>query len=240
MRKIDFDNGEYYHIYNRGVSKQNIFVDEKDYWKFFDCLRDLNNTTYYGERLNVLGLSKHSKRELESSDFKQLNSFLKQKNNVVDLISYSFSPNHFHLILKQQADRGISNFMQKVGLSMTKFFNKKYGHSGHIFQGPFKAIHIDSNEYFLWLLGYVNGNVEIHGLDKTESYSWSSYRAMLKELGSFQRNELSSLSGLSVLSGLDIVFSQFGSENEFKKFVQRVIIESRIKKEMEKYFLEDL
>jgi len=133
-------------------------------------------------------------------------------------------------------NKGISNFMHKLGTSYPNYFNKKYKRSGALFQGAYKIIHIDNNNYLLWLLGYVNGNIEIHGLDNAENYSWSSYQAIKKLLGNFDREKLSEL---SVLSGLEeIVLPQFKSENEFKSFVEEVIKESRTKKEMQKYILE--
>jgi len=247
MREISFTNGEYYHIYNRGVDKRIIFLDNQDYWKFFDDLRDFNNNSAYEERLAVLGVSKDNPKPPSGFDFKALGAFLEQQEKVVDVISYTINPNHFHLIVKQLVDNGISNFMRKVGLGYTNYFNKKNERSGALFQGAYKAIHIDTNDYLLWLLGYVNGNIEIHGLKKADEYSWSSYRAIKKALGGFglgleiESKPPSGFSNLSVLSGLeDIILSQFRNEDEFKNFVDQVIAESRLKKEMKKYLLEDL
>jgi len=237
-QNIILSTGEYYHVYNRGVDKRQIFMDKEDNWKFFDCLRDLNNETFYEERLVALGLSTHSCKELDSLQFKELGAFLKEKNSMVDVVSYSLNPNHFHLILKQLQDGGISKFMQKMSTSFTNYFNKKYERSGALFQGNFKRIHIDSEEYLLWLLGYVNGNIEIHGLNKASNYTWSSFQAICKELDSFHNGGGSLLSNLSVLSGLDIIFSQFKSQEEFKNFVMQIIKESRENKKMKEYLLE--
>ncbi|MCX6789153.1 MAG: transposase [Candidatus Gribaldobacteria bacterium] len=233
MRDINFVNGEYYHIYNRGVDRREVFLDEKDYWKFFDCMRDFNNKTYYEDRLSALGLSKKSVRVLHSDDFKRLGSFLKEQEKVVNNVSYNLIPNHFHFILQQLQDNGISNFMHKLGLSYTGCFNKNNDRSGALFQGTYKAVHIDNERYLLWLIGYVNGNIEIHGLGKASDYPWSSYRAICKELSSLQ------LSNLSVLSGLDIIKSQFASIEQFEEFVKMVIEDSRKNKEMRKYLLDD-
>lgn len=244
MRKIVFATNEYYHIYNRGVDKRDVFLDEKDYWKFFNDLRDFNNRTYYEERLQALGYSKDIPKEPGSLDFRGLRSFLAEQDKIVEIISYGFLTNHFHLIIKQLAEKGISIFMHKVGLSITNYLNKKYERSGHIFQGPFKAVHIDSNDYLVWLVGYVNGNAEIHGLSEAGSYNWSSYRALLekksKELGSLGKpKEPGSLgSSFSLLSGADIILSQFKTVEELKSFIQTVIQESKTKKEMKKYLLE--
>ncbi len=238
VQNITLSTGEYYHIYNRGVDKRQIFIDKEDHWKFFDCLRDLNNETYYEDRLGILGISKNSIRDLTSYDFKRLGGFLKEQNKLVDVVSYSLNPNHFHLILKQLQDEGISNFMQKVSTSFTNDFNKKYDRSGTLFQGRFKRIHIDNEQCLLWLLGYVNGNIEIHGLSKASDYPWSSLQAIWKEFNSFRESGKSCLSNLSVLSGLDIIFSKFSSAEEFKDFIKQVIIESRTKKGIEQYLLE--
>lgn len=237
-QKIVFANGEYYHAYNRGVDKKIIFFDEEDFWKFFNCLRDLNNETYYEERLGVLGISKNSIRPLKSSDFKELSGFIQGQEKLVEIVSYSLGPNHFHLILKQLKDKGISIFMHRVSTSYTNYFNKKYERSGVLFQGVFQKIHIDNEKYLLWLIGYVNGNIEIHGLGKASEYPWSSYQAIRKELRSFLKKEASGLSNLSVLSGLEVVLSQFSSAEQFDEFVKMVIDESRTKKEMRKFLLE--
>ncbi len=234
-QNIILENGEYYHVYNRGSDKRIVFLDEEDFWKFFDCLRDLNNETYYEERLGALGISPRSRKELNSLQFKELGNFIQRQEKLVEIISYSFGPNHFHLILMQLKDRGISIFMQRVGTSYTNYFNKKYKRSGVLFQGAFKKIHINNEKYLLWLLGYVNGNIEIHGVNKAGDYNWSSYRAICKEFHS-----LHSLSNLSVLSGLDIIFSQFSSVEQFEEFVKMVIEESKINKQMKEYLLEDI
>jgi putative transposase len=130
--------------------------------------------------------------------------------------------------------------MHKVGTSFTNFINKKYNRSGSLFQGPYKAIHIDTNDYLLWLSGYVNGNAEIHGIADAEKYQWSSYGHFLgvkKDelitdekivLGQFQELKLKELS--SLMEG----------RREYKKFVKVVIKESRKRKDIEKYLIEKI
>lgn len=67
-------------------------------------------------------------------------------------------PNHFHLILRQKAERGISIFLQRLSVSFSMYFNLKYDHSGTIFQGRFQSRHIDSDPYFKWIFSYVHLN----------------------------------------------------------------------------------
>ena len=244
MRDIIFENGEYYHIFNRGVDKRETFIDDKDFWKFFDCLRDFNNSTYYLDRLGALGISKNSMRELHSDDFKRLGSFLRGQGRVVDIVSYNLIANHFHILAKQLQDSGISNLMHKVSLSYTNYFNKKHKRSGALFQGTYKAVHIGSEQYLLRLIGYINGNIEIHNPSiKAIEYSWSSYQAIRNALSSFRLSQDSAeLSNLSVLSGLDTILSQFANIEQLDEFIKMITKESRenkkISKEMEKYFLD--
>ena len=244
MRKISFLNNEYCHIFNRGVDKRQIFLDDEDYWKFFDCVRDFNNDTEYEERLNVLGLNRHTAigTELSSVHFRKLGDFLEKQEKIVDVPSYIFNPNHFHFILKQLRHEGISNFMHKIGTSYTNYFNKKYERSGALFQGPFKAIPIIDDEYFLWLIGYVNGNSEIHNIAAAGDYSWSSYAALCKELSSVQHQQ--ERSNLSLLSGTEAILERFKNVEEFQVFVEKVIQESREEKRknkrIKKYLLERL
>lgn len=218
MRKIQFVNGEYYHVYNRSVEERQLFEIEGDYLRFLRGLKDFNNKSFYEER----------KKIIDSRGFKELSSFLTGQDKVVSVLSHSLIPNHYHFILKQIVDGGISKFMHKLGTSYTNFFNKKFGRSGSLFQGPFKAIHINTNEYLLWLFGYVNGNIEIHKIAEAETYKWSSYRYFL----GLEKNE--------VLDDKNIILSQFSTLEELKNFVKMVIEESRKRKDLEKYLLEKL
>lgn len=225
MRKIQFVNGEYYHIYNRSVENLPIFQDEEDYLKFKRGLKDFNNKSYYEERAVMV----------RKYGLKELSSFLEKVEKIVEIVCYCLLPTHFHLILKQLMTNGIPKFLHKIGTSFTNFINKKYGRSGSLFQGPYKAIHIDNNDYLLWLSGYVNGNPEIHGIAEAESYQWSSYGYFL----GVKKDEL--------ITDREIILRQFKELSslkeegqEYKKFVQVVIEESQKRKDLEKYLLEKL
>lgn len=220
MRKIQFGNGEYYHIYNRGVDKRTIFLDEADYLKFLRSLRDFNNQSYYEERAAMV----------RKYGLKELSSFLAKVEKVSEIICYCLIPNHFHLILKQLVTNGIPNFLHKLGTSFTNFFNKKNNRSGSLFAGPYKAIHIDNNDYLLWLSGYVNGNAQIHGIVEAENYKWSSYGTFL----GLEKNEF--ITDKIILSQ----FNKLEKYKEYKKFVQIVIKESKARKDLEKYLLEEI
>jgi len=208
MRKIQLVNGEYYHIYNRGVDKRQIFLNEKDYDKFYSTLREVNNELSY------------LKRRFHKSDL----SFFDRQEHLVQIVAYSLLPNHFHLLLKQLKDKGIEKFVHKLCTSYATYFNKKYDRSGFLFQGPYKAIRVNDNRYLVWLSAYINGNVEIHGINKCFYYRWSSLQYFLG-----QRD-------IDIVEGDDIILSQFNNLKDYRKFVERVVKESKEIKDMRREY----
>jgi putative transposase len=221
MRGIKFTNGEYYHIYNRAVADSLLFREDEDYKIFKKCLRDFNNKSYYEERAFMA-----------RKNIKELNSFLAGLKKIVVINAYNLLPNHYHLILKQLTDDGISKFLHKIGYSYTNFINKKYNRSGRLFQGTYKAIHIDNDDYLLWLSAYINGNSQIHKIADTEDYPWTSYGFFLgKKLDDLVTDKDIILDHFSGVQGLNPAI-------EYKKFVKMVIKESRNKKDIDKYLIE--
>ena len=171
MRKTPFISGEYYHIYNRGVDKRVTFMDEDDIQRFYDSMKEFNvlepiGSIYENSFAKKLG-SSTSKSERDAL--------------LVGLTAYCANPNHFHLILKQEAEKGIEKFMHRIGTGYTKYFNNKYKRGGALFQGRFKSVHIDSNEYLLHVSAYVNLNDRVHQLGSPTSKlvrsrsSWGEY-----------------------------------------------------------------
>ena len=142
--------GEWYHVYNRGAHKQAIFTCPEDYDRFQILLYLLNTmlpivmrdilADYSGQPLTDLYLCEPSDRSL------------------VDILGYTLMPNHFHLILRQRSKDGISRFMKKLCTAYSMYFNEKYEHSGCIFQGRYKAKHLDSEAYFRYIFAYVHLN----------------------------------------------------------------------------------
>lgn len=152
MRKEEFANGEFYHIFNRGVDKREIFSDIFDSKRFFQGMDEFNSVQPIGSIYE--------------------NSFLKDKNKnkteskkLVNFVCYCLNPNHYHFMLEQLADDGIEKFMHRLGVGYTKYFNAKHRRTGSLFQGNFKAVHVDSNEYLLRLSVYINLNYKVHKLE---------------------------------------------------------------------------
>lgn len=151
-RKISFINNNYYHIYNRGVDKRDIFMDKGDLNYFFNRLIDLNSN----HSSNIINMQrKHMQGGVAGSE----------GNKLVSIVAYCLLPNHFHLLLKQESDDGVSKFMQKLGTSYTVFFNKKYDRSGPLFAGKFKAKILDGGLAKPTVSAYINTNYKHHHLD---------------------------------------------------------------------------
>lgn len=218
MRKMNFANGEYYHIFNRGVDKRNIFANHEDYARFFQSVDEFNS-------INPIGsIYENSFRKNGNQVSRKTPINIKKK--LVGVICYCFNPNHYHFILKQLADRGIEKFMHKLGVGYTKYFNQKHDRSGVLFQGAFKAIHIDSNEYLLHLSAYVNLNNLVHKLGNSVSKSsWNEYMKLEggKTVDFCEKNA---------------VLSQFRSTRDYKEFAEESLIGIKKRKDLEKLFME--
>jgi len=183
MRRTQFVNGEFYHVYNRGVEKRDIFIDEQDYFRAIHALYVFNDTNSH----------LHLAREIVRGPTSTISRETKppQRDLLVDIIAYCLMPNHYHLFLQQRQKDGIAKFMQKLGTGYTMYFNKRYERSGVLFQGKFKSILVNKEKYFLTLLNYMHLNpVDLIQSDWKEEgiknwqkvhkfleeYRWSSYR----------------------------------------------------------------
>jgi len=155
MRKIKFEQEKFYHLYDRGVEKRNIFNNDSDKWRFIQGLFLFNNED---DSFRVLyEIDRENKGRI---NFNLLKDFVdnNQKNRkpLVRIMADCLMPNHYHLLVEEIQENGISRFMQKLGTGYVKYFNKKYDRVGSLFQGPFKATTIENDIHLQYLLVYVN------------------------------------------------------------------------------------
>lgn len=141
-RKTVFAPGEYYHVYNRGVEKRNVFTTDEDRKRFQRLLYLCNGEKPIIYRL-VQGLTLY-------------NTDVGKRLTAVG--AYVLMPNHFHLLLKETKEGGISGFLQKLTTGYAMYFNKKYDRVGPLFQGAFKAEHANKDEYLKYLFAYIHLN----------------------------------------------------------------------------------
>lgn len=169
---------EIYHLINRGTDSRIIFKNTQDYERFLLTLLECNN-------VNNLYNVKHRNRRhnKETINTKEIQRF-------VEILCISLLPNHFHIVVKQLVDGGISKLMQRVGNSYTKYFNIKNSRKGSLFMSRYKSVHVNTDTQIRHLITYVhanpldlitpewrNGEIQNHKKAKEflENYKWSSY-----------------------------------------------------------------
>jgi len=141
VRKTSFSSGEYYHLYNRGNSKQAIFLDAQDYNYF----------------LKILFVGNSEKAISNIGRIADVYS-VERGQTLISIGAYCLMPNHFHLFIKAKDETSISKCMLKVGTSYAMYFNKKYKRTGALFEGKYKATHISEDTYFQYLFAYIHLN----------------------------------------------------------------------------------
>lgn len=154
--------GNYYHIYNRGVEKRNIFMDKRDYDRFLETL------DYYRKTPLLMKLSDFRRGVIRHKK-------IDNQTEIVRIFCYCLMPNHFHLLIQQLGAEGITQFMRKIADSYTKYFNTKHERVGPLLQGKFKAKLIESDEYLLQLSKYIHRNSFPLPMWEGKSYPYSSY-----------------------------------------------------------------
>ena len=150
LRKDPFITGEYYHLYNRGIDKRVIFKSKKDYERFIMLLYIANTQTESFRLDNLINQQHKTFNEILVLDRGEL---------IISIGAWSLMTNHFHLIVRQEIDGGITKFMRKLGVGYSMFFNIKYERAGALFGGLFKSklIGVDDN-YMRQLFGYIHIN----------------------------------------------------------------------------------
>ena len=202
-RKIPLVNNEIYHVLNKGISLQPTFLTKRDYQ------RALQTIFYYQNQKPPLKYSRFlslSNKQRETI----LDNLRKQKLIFVEIIAFCLMPNHFHFLLKQVANRGISKFISNFTNSYTRYFNTKNKREGALFKGKFKSVRIESDEQLLHVSRYTHLNpyssYVIKTLEELENYPYSSLPEYLQRSpkGSCQK---------------EIILDQFKNLNSYKNFV---------------------
>jgi putative transposase len=192
-RKYPFSVGTIYHVYNRGVAKNAICLEDADYWRFLQGLCLFNDTKSTNRILFDL------KRWRGGLNLKVLRDYVtapeNERNKLVRLLAYCVMDNHYHLLVEEICEGGITQFMQKFGTGYVNFFNEKYDRVGPLFQGRFKNVLVDDDLYLQYLLVYINvlnpasfvvPNWKEEGISNIEEvlryaqeYRWSSHQDYL-------------------------------------------------------------
>lgn len=159
--KIYAENA-YYHVYNRGVEKRDIFLDDQDYRTFLHLLKIyLSPPDKSAPALTRSNLVRPRPAQSISEEVK--------------LIACCLMPNHFHLLLKQHSRDGMVKLMRRIATTYVMYFNERYQREGALFQGTYKAIGIDYEYYLLHLSRYIHLNPQALTRSNLVSYPYSSY-----------------------------------------------------------------
>jgi putative transposase len=206
MRRDNLAPGEYFHLFNRGNNKQDIFYDQKDWARFLFII------LYLQSPLSFNNMGRQTSHFVESRAF-NISDAIKQQvldNRFVELINFTLMPNHFHLTLLEIIEGGISKYMQKILTAYSKYFNTKYQKIGHLFQGPYKAVRVESNEQLLYLSTYIHRNPrDISGWEgKEDSFPWSSYQDYIN------------LDRWGNLLKKGIILDQFANKADYRNYVE--------------------
>lgn len=170
-----------YHVYNRGVERRLIFLDEQDHYVFL-------------KRLELM-LCDREGMDRKDLPLQPVKSFYGE----VELQAFCLMPNHFHLLLHQNSDTGVAEFMRTLSTSYTMYFNKRYERDGSLFQGRYKARLVNNDAYRLHISRYIHLNPLALGRDieryeysslryySTQDMAWLNTERVLEDFGSYEK-----------------------------------------------------
>lgn len=147
-RETPFAENEHYHIYSRGVEKRKIFLNTKDYNRFIALLYIMNQDAPF----RMDNFLRNNQNHL-GNIFKE-----EREKTLVSILGYCLMPNHFHLILHEHKENGISKFMGKLLTAYSMYFNTKYERSGPLFTHPFRSEHINNESQYMYIFSYLHLN----------------------------------------------------------------------------------
>lgn len=201
MRKVPLVTDATYHICNRGVNKAPIFFYEEDYSRLF------LTAIHYRTKSSKFSYNKLQERIEKRNDPGSENLELTKMLPKVQILAYCFMPNHFHFLIKQLVDGGVTWYMQHVINSYVHYINTKYKRVGPLLQGRFRNVHVESDEQLLHVNRYIHLNPLVASVvSDLNDYHWSSYR-----------NYLSGLN--DNLCDTSPILKHFASRQDYKRFI---------------------
>lgn len=228
IRVEPFTVGNYIHVYNRGNRKQEIVRKPKDWWHFLEILFYLNDEYVPHmpfETLKRLGVLNDTEGVKPLQAFTWPEEWPKRKP-LVKILAFALMENHYHLLLKEIKEGGVSKFMQRLGNGMTNYFNTKYEEVGTLFQGSYKARLIIEEMYLKDLSVYIQvknpferypGGLRkaIHEFDKAYEFAVTDpYNSLADYAG--KRN--------SPIIDKDILGKLFKTPKEYREFARDAML----------------
>lgn len=175
-RTLPLVTGEVYHIFNRGIHRQPTFTNKGEYLRAIDALR------FYKTVRPPVKLSRLLQLPREKRD--EVKQIMKKQDSNVTIYSYTLMPNHFHLLIKQEVDGGISRYLGNFQNSYTRYFNTSHEIDGSLFLDQFKAVLVETDEQLIHVARYIHLNPYaahiVKSLNDLKNYEWSSFSDYLK------------------------------------------------------------
>ena len=200
-RNIPFVTNQVYHVFNRSIASQSIFIDRRDYKRILDLIN------YYRFKKPPLRFSHYNRLPKEQkADYEK--SFMINQNPMLEILAYCIMPNHVHFLLRPKIDNSISDFMRNLQNGYSKYFNTKRERTGSLFQFMFKAVRIETDEQLVHVSRYIHLNPVtsyILKVENLEQYKWSSFKDYVFDMNSFVSKEM--------------ILGRFKSPQKYKKFV---------------------
>lgn len=202
-RLIPLVTNEIYHIFNRGIASQPIFLDKRDYTRALDTFFYYQNVEPPVKYSRFLSLSLSERSSL-------LEELRKKQYFLVEIIAYCLMPNHFHALMRQREDDGISKFVSNFTNSYTRFFNTKRERRGPLFEGKFKSVRIENDEQLMHVSRYIHLNpytgFVVKTLQELKDYPYFSFQEYINKV------KLS-------FCVKDVVLTNFENKDSYKEFV---------------------
>jgi len=236
MRKEPFTTGDFIHVFNRGNRKMLIVHNDSDKWRFLKVLRFLNDKYSPPNIFREIEISVNNGKSRQFERPKNWPS----SQPLVKILSFCLMPNHYHLLLKEVIDGGISKFMHRLSTSFTNYSNIKYDEVGSLFQGNYRAKLIKEERYLQYVDVYIQvfNFFELYpgGLEKATKEFDKAFDFILESpfcsLGeSFGRRKLN-------IIDRDILAGTFEDLKEYKEFARELIIYHNIRKDINKYTID--
>ncbi|MEK7160143.1 MAG: transposase [Patescibacteria group bacterium] len=202
-RKLVFQNGSLYHIFNRGIERRTVFQDIREFRRALELI------SFYNHKNIPIRYSQFLQLSLEARD--NTLKKLSESERLVDVLAFCLMPNHFHFLFRQKTDNGISTFISNFTNSFTKYFNTKCQRLGPLFEGVFKAVFVESDEQLIHLSRYIHLNPVASSIvnnNQLVNYKWSSYSAYL----SLSKDN-------KIILDRETVLSFFKNSKQYEKFV---------------------
>ena len=209
-RLLPLVEGQIYHVFNRGIDHRPTFADK------LELKRAAAVSDHYRFVNPRLRFSKLLKLSLEERNRFQID--MRAGHKLVDILGFCLIPNHFHFLLRQVFDKGISKFLSNFQNSYTRYFNIKNERDGPLFMDQFKAVLVETEEQLIHVSRYIHLNPTtsylVKDFDSLLNYPWSSLPEYIQEKGFI--SEINTILGFFKTSGnyADFLKDQLGYQRK--------------------------